>query len=89
MSDAEGERAVVGRGQGMSLSRVGSKHKAEREVEVVVGAACVGVVVVDVEYEEGGEEVVLVVALAFGVAEMMDRVAGKIEGGVLIRVDGK
>ena len=86
MSDEE--RVVVGRGQGMSVSKVGLKQRAEGLVEVDVEGGCVGAVVVDDRCERGEDETALVLRL-FIVAVMVDLPVGKMEGGVLIVVDGK
>lgn len=86
----DGAKSVVGWAQGMSVSKVGLKQRAEREVEVVE----VGVVIVVVVDECGmGEErvpLVLVLVLSlFVVAVVVDLGIGRREGGVLIVVDGK
>lgn len=95
MSDAEGRRSVVGGAQGRSVSRVGLKQRAEREVEVGVERGCVGVgvtVVGDDKCGRGEEEVVLRLVLIamlmlFVGAVMVDLVVGKMEGGVLVVVE--
>jgi len=79
----------VGWAQGMSVSKVGLKQRAEGEMEVeVVGV----VVVVDDKcgMREGRVALVLVLVLMlFVVAVIVDLGVGRREGGVLIVVDGK
>lgn len=84
----DGDRSVVGWAQGMSVSKVGLKQRAEGEVEVEV-VGIVIVVVVD-ECGMGEERVALVLVLMLVVvAVIVDLGVGKREGGVLIVVDGK
>lgn len=89
--DAE---TVVGRAHGMSVSRVGLKQRTEGEVEVEVGGAVVGDVVAVVVFAVGrwgvGEEeirLVLVLLVLLVAGEVC--LVGKLEGGVLMVVDGR